>query len=295
MKRTTQMILIAILGVASLAYAITSSGISSPAADGTKEEIMRLQADVLALKNQISLLDKTFTERTDGIRSLVVQLNDQVGKSSLALGRVMSSLETQSSGDTSMQQAVLQEIKGLSSKMDDAGTRISALAQQISDIKVQSKPITQRLFQTAGDNPDMLAMAADQIYGEAYNDLIQGSLELAIEGFSAFLKDFPTNEKADDAQYNIGEAYYAGRKYQDAVDAFSRVISNYASGSKVPSALYKRGKAEMALQQKDAAIADFKSVLEKFPTAPEANLARAELEKLGIDISKLTKPAVKRK
>lgn len=295
MKRTTQMILIAILGVGSLAYAITSSGIPSPSPDGTKEEIMRLQADVLALKNQISLLDKTFTERTDSIRSLVVQLNDQVGKSSMVLGKVMTSLETQSSGDTSMQQSVLQEIKGLSSKMDDANTRISALAQQVSDIQVQSKPITQRLFQTASDNPDMLAMAADQIYGEAYNDLIQGNLELAIEGFSAFLKDFPTNEKADDAQYSIGEAYYASRKYQDAIEAFARVISNYASGGKVPSALYKRGKAAMALQQKDAAVADFKSVLEKYPTAPEANLARAELDKLGIDTSKLAKPAVKRK
>jgi tol-pal system protein YbgF len=283
MKRIAQLFFLVMLGVASSASA------------GTKEEIMRLQADVLALKNQISLLEKTFTERTEGIKSLVVQLNDQVGKSSLALGRISTTLETQSSGDNSTQQALLQEVKNLSGKMDDAGTRISALAQQIADLKVQSKPITQRLFQSAGDNPDTLALSADQIYNEAYNDLIQGNFTLAIEGFTAFLQDFPTNERADDAQYNIGEAYYNGKKYLDAIAAFSKVVTNYASGGKVSSALYKRGKAELLLQQKDVAVADFRAVLEKYSTAPEASLARQELEKLGIDPDKLPKPPVKRK
>ncbi len=283
MKRIAQLFFIVMLGVASSASA------------GTKEEIMRLQADVLALKNQISMLEKTITERTEGLKSLVVQLNDQVGKSSLVLGRISTTLETQSSGDNSTQQALLQEVKNLSGKMDDANTRISALAQQIADLKVQSKPITQRLFQTAGDNPDTLALSADQIYNEAYNDLIQGNFTLSIEGFTAFLQDFPTNERADDAQYNIGEAYYNSKKYLDAIAAFGKVVTNYASGAKVPSALYKRAKAELMLQQKDVAVADFRAVLEKYSTAPEASLAKQELEKLGIDPAKLPKPPVKRK
>jgi len=283
MKRIAQLFFIVMLGVASSASA------------GTKEEIMRLQADVLALKNQISMLEKTITERTEGLKSLVVQLNDQVGKSSLVLGRISTTLETQSSGDNSTQQALLQEVKNLSGKMDDANTRISALAQQIADLKVQSKPITQRLFQTAGDNPDTLALSADQIYNEAYNDLIQGNFTLSIEGFTAFLQDFPTNERADDAQYNIGEAYYNSKKYPDAIAAFGKVVTNYASGGKVPSALYKRGKAELMLQQKDVAVADFRAVLEKYSTAPEASLSKQELEKLGIDPAKLPKPPVKRK
>jgi hypothetical protein len=86
MKRIAYLFVIGILGVASTAQA------------GVKEELIRLQADVLALKNQISLLDKTFTERTDSIRSLVTQLNDQVGRTSLVLGKISNVLETQSSG-----------------------------------------------------------------------------------------------------------------------------------------------------------------------------------------------------
>ncbi len=267
-------------------FIITLLGVASTAQAGVKEELIRLQADVLALQNQMRQLEKTFTERTDAIRSLVVQLNDQVGKTSLALGKISSSLETQSSGDTAAVQSVLKEVKDLSGKMDDANMRISALAQQIVDMKVQAKPIAQRTFQNAADNPAELSSSGEQIYSEAYSDLIQGNLDLAIQGFTAFLKNFPTNDKADDAQYNIGEAYYNDGKYAQAIAAFSKVLTDYGSGDKVASALFKRGKSEEALLQKDGAIADFKAVLAKYPNAPEANLAKSELLKLGVDPSK---------
>lgn len=281
MKRIAQLCLIVMLGVATSARA------------GTKEELVRLQADVLALQNQVRQLEKTFTERTDGIRSLVVQLNDQVGKSSLVLGKISNALDNQSSGDSSTLQAVLKEVKDLSAKMDDANTRISALAQQIADMKVQSKPIAQRLFQSADDSQNMLS--ADQIYSEAYNDLIQGNLDLAMLGFNTFLKNFPTNDRADDAQYNIGEAYYGEQKYPEAVAAFTKVVTDYAAGNKVASALFKRGKLELMLKQNDSAIADFKMVISKYAAAPEANLARAELTKLGIEPYRQTKPVIKKR
>ena len=59
--------------------------ISSTAYGGTKEEIMRLHNDVLALQNQLRMLDKTLREQTDGLRSLLGQLNDQAGKTNLLL------------------------------------------------------------------------------------------------------------------------------------------------------------------------------------------------------------------
>jgi len=283
MKRIVYLFIVGFLGVASTAQA------------GVKEELIRLQADVLALKNQISMIDKTFTERTDSIRSLVTQLNDQVGKTSLVLGKISGALETQSSGDATLQQSLLQEIKQLSTKMDDANTRISALAQQVADLKVQSKQITPRLYQSAANNPDALALSADQIYSEAYNDLVQGNADMAIEGFTAFLKNFPTNERADDAQYYIGEAYYNSKRYPEAISAFQKVVTDYASGSKVPSGLYKLGKAKMAANQSESALEDFKKLIQQYPTATEAGLARSELERMGLDPAKFVKPAPKKK
>ena len=61
---------------------------------GTKEELVRLQSDVLALQNQIREFDKNYNERLEGLKSLVVQLNDQVARSQVVLDRYRKRLRT---------------------------------------------------------------------------------------------------------------------------------------------------------------------------------------------------------
>jgi tol-pal system protein YbgF len=283
MKRVPCLFFIFVLGMASATHA------------EQKTELVRLQADVLALQNQVRQLEKTFNESTESIRSLVVQLNDQVGKSSLVLNKISTTLENQTSGDAAALQAILKDVKDLSSRMDETNTRMSALAQQIADMKVQTKPVAQRAFQTPPGSSET-PLSPDQIFGEAYNDLIQEHFDLAIQGFNAFLANFPTNEKADDAQYNIGEAFYSAKRYSEAIAAFTKVINDYSTGDKVASALFKRALAQLTLQQKDAAVADFRNIITKFAAAPEANLAKIELTKLGIDPAKAgAKPPIKKR
>jgi tol-pal system protein YbgF len=262
---------------------------------GTKEELVRLQSDVLALTNQIRVMEKSFSEQTQGLKSLVVQLNDQVGQSFLLIQKLSAELQAQSSGDKNSATAVLDEVRALTRKIDDNTTQVSALAQQLAEMKVQAKPITQRAYQGAGTNPESLAFSAETIYHEAYNDLIQGNFDLAMEGFRAFLKNFPSSEKADDAQYNIGEAYYSLRNFPDAITAFSAVINTYPAGDKIASAYFKRAKAELLVGENENAISDFKTVAQKYASAPEAGLAAAELVQLGVELSKTAKPAPARR
>ncbi len=123
---------------------------------GTKEELLRLQSDVLALQNQIREFEKSFNEKTEGLKSLVVQLNDQVAKSTVILGRVSAALENQTSGVRSSDQTMLQEIRNLSTKIDDNATRISAMAQQLIELKVQSKSISQGSTPGGSLSPDTM-------------------------------------------------------------------------------------------------------------------------------------------
>jgi tol-pal system protein YbgF len=266
----------------------------SPASAGTKEEIMRLQSDVLALQNQIRILQQSFSERTDGLRSLITQLTDQTAQTSQLLGKIAASMDSQASGAKNTDQAVLQEIRNLSGKLDDQATRISALAQQISDMKVQAKPIPPRTFQETPQEGGTPPVSTETVYNEAMSDLIQGNFDLAIQGFTAFIKNFPGSEKADDAMYNIGEAYYNQNKLPLAIAAFTRVLNDYSAGDKVSSAMYKRGKAELLMQERDNAIADFRVVVDKFPDSAEAGLAKGELTNLGVSLAK-PKAAPKRK
>lgn len=239
---------------------------------GTKEEIMRVQADVLALQNQVRELEKSFTEKTDGLRSLVVQLNDQVAESNIILDRLSKTLEAQASGGRSADQALLEEIRRLSGKMDDAATRISALAQQISDLKVQAAPIS----------PAAAGGSITSVYDQAYLDYIQGNFDMAIKGFAAYLSSDPGGANAPAAHLYVGDSYSNLGKLEDAVAAFTRVINEYPEAIQAPSALFKRGRAELALQESDNAIADFKAVIQKYPDSAEAERAKDELRRMGV-------------
>ncbi len=253
-----------------------------PAAQaGTKEELMRLQSDVLALQNQMREFEKTFNLRTDGLKSLVEQLNDQVAKSNLILGRISTTLETQATGAQSADQALLQEIKALTAKIDDSNTRISVLAQQLAELKLQSKPLSPP---TAAETPQ----SGDSVYNQAFTDLVQGNFDLAVQGFTTYLNNYPGGEMAASAQYNIGEAYYSQNRLSQASAAFTEVVKTYPGSDKEASALFKRAKISLALQKTPNAIADFKDVAARFPDSPEAGLAKSELQKLGVS---LTKPA----
>jgi tol-pal system protein YbgF len=264
-----------------LCLPICLSFLAPMAQAGTKEEIMRLQSDVLALKDQFREFEKSYNERTDGLKSLVVQLNDQVAKSNLVLDRVAKTLEGQASGTRSADQALLQEIRALTAKVDDAATRISALAQQIADLKVQTKSLNE-------SGPSGGGRSEDSIYSQAYNDYVQGNLDVAIQGFSAYLTSFPNGKMAATAQLSVGDAYTRVGKLPQAIAAFTRVITDYPGADQVPSAIFKRGRAELAMRESDNAIADFKDIITRFPTAPESDQAKAELQRLGVN---LTKPA----
>jgi tol-pal system protein YbgF len=262
-----------------------------PARAGTKEEIMRLQNDVLALQEQIRTMEKSFGEQMDVLKSLVIQLNDQVGKESLMITRISSTLQGQTSGGNQANQVLIEEMRSISTRLDDASTRISALAQQVADLKVQASPISSISGQSEAS---ATGLSIDAAFSQAYNDLVQGSLDMAIQEFTTFVKTYPGSEKADDAQYYIGEAYFNQNKLPQAIAAFTKVLTDYPAGDKIPSSLFKRGKAELAQQEKQNATADFKAVIQKYPSSPEAALAQSELKNLGVGTTAPKSTPVKR-
>jgi len=244
---------------------------------------VRLQSDVLALQNQIREFDKNYNERLEGLKSLVVQLNDQVARSQVVLDRVSRALENQTSGIRSTDQTLLQEIRTLSGKIDDASTRISVLAQQIAEVKLQSKPLAPASA-PGGD------LSPESTYDRASGDLVRGNYDLAVQGFASYLNTAPGGAKAAAAQYGIGEAYYYQAKMQQAIAAYTRILTDYSDSDLCASALYKRAKAELATKESENAIADLKEILDRYPTSSEASLAKTELQNLGV---KLTKPPAK--
>ena len=126
---------------------------------------------------------------------------------------------------------------------------------------------------------------AKSTYDEAYNLLKQYKYEEAGEALQAFLKEYPDDELAGNAQYWLGETYYARKQYESAAEAFATGFKKYEKSAKAPDNLLKLGLSMQQLGKKKEACTAFKNLKSKFPKASEVVLSRAkkESDKLGCE------------
>lgn len=120
--------------------------------------------------------------------------------------------------------------------------------------------------------------AASADYRAAVELVKAGKQADAVSALRTFLKSHPRHEYADNAQYWLGEAFYADKDYQHALVEFRATIETYPRGNKVPDALLKVGYCYQALGQADKARAVLEQVVNLYPKTEPALLAAKRLE-----------------
>ncbi|MEQ1647868.1 MAG: tol-pal system protein YbgF [Hyphomicrobiaceae bacterium] len=118
-----------------------------------------------------------------------------------------------------------------------------------------------------------------QIYETAYGYLLAQDYGSAEAGFDEFLKRYPSDQLAGNAQYWLGETYFVRAQYKPAAAAFLKGYQTYARNAKAPDSLLKLAMSLDRLGQKDAACASFGELTAKFPNAPGHLKNRADSER----------------
>jgi tol-pal system protein YbgF len=134
-------------------------------------------------------------------------------------------------------------------------------------------------------SPPAMAGADDpetESFNAAYSDYSKGNYELAVMGFSDFLKTHASHPLASDAQYWIGECYFSQGKYKEASEAFDKTTKSWPTCEKAAPALLKKGLAQMELGQTSRAVPTFQKVVSEHPDSEEARIAAARLQQLGL-------------
>jgi tol-pal system protein YbgF len=98
--------------------------------------------------------------------------------------------------------------------------------------------------------------------------------------FKEFLVAFPESRLAGNAQYWLGESYYASNEFEKALTDFARVIEGYPQSTKVPDALLKIGYCNYSLQRWDDARTALSRVQSDYPTTTAARLADQYLKRM---------------
>ncbi len=105
-----------------------------------------------------------------------------------------------------------------------------------------------------------------ELYETAYGYLLQQDYGAAEAAFDEFMRRYPNDRLAADAQYWLGELLYVQRRYKPAGQAFLAVIEKHKTSAKVPHSLLKLAQALQQLGQKDCGI--FAELDNRHPNAP---------------------------
>ncbi len=123
---------------------------------------------------------------------------------------------------------------------------------------------------------------AKEAYDAAYALLKKGDYKDAEAAFSAFLKNHAGSALAGNANYWLGESFYARGQYGEALGIFAQGVTQFKSNAKAPDNLLKMGMTLKNLGEKEQACTAFQTLESEFPKASQTlkNRAKAEMKKL---------------
>lgn len=222
-----------------------------------------LKAEVIVLERQVRTMQETTDKNSGQLTALITQIVDNVNAIRQAQSRTSESSSS-----------AIQSVSGLSEQLSATNQRIDRVSEQLAQLKklVENLPKLPTFTEITPGNPD-------QLFAAAYGDYSKGNYDLAISEFRQYAETYPSSELADNAQYWIGEAFFAQKKFNEAIAEFDRVSAQFPKGDKVPAARFKKGMALLELGQTDAARAEFQALIRAYPRSNEAVLARQQLEK----------------
>lgn len=136
-----------------------------------------------------------------------------------------------------------------------------------------------------GGQPAAAAAAAavpdpQTLYRSAYADYTQGQYPLAIQGFQQYLQDYGNTDLASNAQFYVGDSYYAQKDYKSAIKEYNKCITLYPKGNKAAAARLKKAYALLNMGQRTAGEHELTLLLRMNPNSHEADLAQERLRHL---------------
>lgn len=127
-------------------------------------------------------------------------------------------------------------------------------------------------------NADNAATSPAGLYDQAFSYLQTNDYAAAERSFSDFIDRYPDHSLAANAQYWLGETYYARQDYAAASRAFAKSFQDHPEGTKAPDTLLKLGMSLHQQGMKDEACLTLAELKKRFPNGPASVMKKADEE-----------------
>ena len=233
------------------------------------KDIERLQIQMADVQRQLNDLIRMAEDNQAEIRRLNESLADQ------------NTLLKRQAQDRRVQDEALQSaLRDVTDRMSELGERIQALSVAPAAAAPMAGMAPSPAGGPPGTVPAPVAAAGPpprELYSQAYADYARGNYDVAIQGFTEYLRNYPNTDFSDNAQYWIGEAYYGKKAYGDAIAAWDALFRDYSASDKLPDAHVKKAMALEKMGRRREALREYRFVTDRYPNSPAARIAREHL------------------
>lgn len=252
-----------------------------------------LNDQVIALNRRVAKIEEAMDTKISTIRTnqgdVRVEIDQMRGEMQKLQGRLEDNERISKrvvERDLGEQDTMKRGVADLSKKVTDLEMTVRAQQEYLGMEPGQRAPqsgaaVQPGQVQSAPSVPVEPAKPKDvELYDNSLALYKNGKFEDAIVGFKDYLKKFPKSDHADNAQFWVGESYFALRQYEQAILAFNDVIKKYPKGNKVPNALLRQSLAFIEINDKTSAKLLLRKIVKEYPNTSEAKIASKRLETL---------------
>jgi len=253
------------------------------------------------IDQRLSALEADDQDRRKQLQDLQTQLQAQLPKMDAKLAELdealnrLNSATHRSGADVAVRLDEMQEqmlkLRGLMDETQHRLDQLQSVAQttaQESDRKLAAALGPLALADASAQEKAQKIAVADRpgLFAQAFKLYSSGKppdIDVARELFLEYLRRYPTDAQAGEAQFYAADCFLQAKRYKEAALAFQKVPDQYPKSSKACEARYKLGVCFMGLKLRDEARAAFEETLSrcsgKVGLAKDAKARLAELGK----------------
>lgn len=262
------------------------------------KEMIELQRDVALLQEQVRNLQRSQDEKLAGLTVMVQQSLDAAFKANTAVAVLDSGLR---SILKDQEGKVIGPVANVGAKIDQMTNDVSALRESNTDLVGRLGRLQQVLAELSnaiktlqappppppGAAPSAPGAAAapvppSTLWANAERDRMGGNLDLALQEYQDYLKNYRSTQEAPLAQFHVGEILLAQSKPDDALAAFDAVLEQFPDNPKTPDAIYMKGQTLVRMNQRTKGAEEFRALIKRFPSNSLAAQACTQLKSLGL-------------
>ena len=301
------------LAAAMMAGALGGTLLGPAPVGAVAREIVELQQSVNQLIQGQKDIQTTLAQNAAVDKTLMEQSMDTVNKLTGTMMALQKTVQDMQANSGARLDTMSTQIQCISDNLQEALARMGKLNQQLTDAQNAIQGIDAKLASSA---PPPTAAApsaatpgapvaaaapsglppipgapvsaagvppsADLLYSNGLRDLNGKKYDLATQEFTDYMKFYATTDLASNAQFYLGEIFFAQQQYDHAIDAYSKVIDNYPKSFKLAPAHLKRALALISLGEKASGVSELRMVVKTYPGTDEERRAKAKLQELGL-------------